>query len=116
MRLVPDARDTGPDCVCSSVAADLHSALVPAMSAAAVNPPHIAKQLSLGIQAPRLSVAAVSVLLLQDDMRAKLGQLESRLRVYRLDEVFQRNAAGECWLILDGAPRLARHRSQLLDG
>ena len=37
-------------------------------------------------------------------MRSKLGQLESRLRVYRLDEVLKRNAAGECWLILDGGP------------
>ena len=39
----------------------------------------------------------------QDDMHAKLGQLESRLRVYKLDEVLNRNASGECWLILDGA-------------
>jgi len=36
-------------------------------------------------------------------MRAKLGHLESRLRVYSLAEVSQRNADGGCWLILDGA-------------
>ena len=46
-----------------------------------------------------------SALGLQDDMRSKLGQLESRLRVYRLDEVLKRNAACECWLIMDGGPR-----------
>ena len=40
---------------------------------------------------------------MQDDMRAKLGDLESRLGVYSLAEVSQRNAAGACWLILDGA-------------
>ena len=36
-------------------------------------------------------------------MRAKLGHMESRLQVYSLAEVFQRNATGACWLILDGA-------------
>ena len=46
-------------------------------------------------------------------MRAKLGLLELRLRVYSLAEVSQRNAEGGCWLILDGAhalqsPHLAR--------
>ena len=40
--------------------------------------------------------------LAQDACRAKLGLIESRLKRYRLEEVQERNAAGECWLILDG--------------
>eukprot|EP00884_Botryococcus_braunii_P006095 jgi/Botrbrau1/15487/Bobra.43_2s0107.2 len=39
---------------------------------------------------------------LQDDCQNRLGELESRVRVYSFDEVKQKNAAGECWLILDG--------------
>ena len=39
----------------------------------------------------------------QDFCLHKLGSLESRVRLYRFEEVRAKNAEGECWLILDGA-------------
>lgn len=39
----------------------------------------------------------------QVECRAKLGLMESRLKLYSLEEVQAHNAAGDCWLILDGA-------------
>ena len=51
---------------------------------------------------------ALTLKRVQDDMRAKLGHLESRVRVHSLAEVLERNAAGACWLILDGAPQLKK--------
>lgn len=42
--------------------------------------------------------------LLQDYCRAKLGRLDSRIQTRSFEEVKAHNAAGQCWLILDGAP------------
>lgn len=39
---------------------------------------------------------------LQDYCRAKLGRLDSRIQMRGLEEVKAHNAAGQCWLILDG--------------
>ncbi|BDA41357.1 probable cytochrome b5 type B at C-terminar half [Coccomyxa sp. Obi] len=39
---------------------------------------------------------------LQDYCRAKLGRLDSRIQMRSFEEVKAHNAAGQCWLILDG--------------
>lgn len=39
---------------------------------------------------------------LQEYCRERLGESQSRLRCYSFDEVRALNAAGGCWLILDG--------------
>ncbi len=40
--------------------------------------------------------------ILQDYCRAKLGRLDSRIQLRSFEEVKAHNAAGQCWLILDG--------------
>jgi hypothetical protein len=45
---------------------------------------------------------------IQDYCRGKLGQLDSRIQMRSYEEIKAHNAAGQCWLILDGA----RHRAQ----
>lgn len=40
----------------------------------------------------------------QEVCEAKLGQSRERLRLYSFEEVQAANAAGNCWLILDGKP------------
>jgi len=40
----------------------------------------------------------------QDHCNGKLVDMDSRLRVYSFEEVKTKNAAGFCWLILDGDP------------
>ncbi|EIE25119.1 cytochrome b5 [Coccomyxa subellipsoidea C-169] len=45
---------------------------------------------------------ALGLLSLQDYCRAKLGRLDSRIQLRSFEEVKAHNAAGQCWLILDG--------------
>ena len=39
---------------------------------------------------------------MQDYCRAKLGKLDSTIRLRSFEEVKAHNAAGQCWLTLDG--------------
>lgn len=39
----------------------------------------------------------------QDYGRGKLGEMDSRVALRSFEEVRAHNAAGQCWLVLDGA-------------
>lgn len=67
---------------------------------------------ALGAPAPEFAVSmldeladaarALGLRSLEDACAARLGAFSARLREYRFEEVRQRNAAGECLLIVDG--------------